>query len=260
MLLAIDVGNTNATVGCVNGGEVGCVFRMASDISRTESEYASTMYNILNFNGINGDTFRGAIVSSVVPPLTPVFKRAVNTVTGFEPVVVGAGVKTGLNILIDDPAQLGSDMVAAAVAARTIYDLPVIVVDMGTAAKLFVINEKAGFIGGAIYPGIGLSMNALSSGTSQLPKVPIEAPKKCISANTIDCMKSGAIFGSASMIDGMIDRFEQEMGKKANIIATGGLADVVYQHCKREIIYDPDLILKGLEMIFDKNIKKGKNK
>ena len=256
MLLAIDVGNTNATVGCVDGGEVRCLFRMASDISKTEYEYASAMYNILNFNGVSCDIFTGAIASSVVPPLTSVFKRAAGIITGFEAVIVGAGIKTGLNILIDDPAQLGSDMVAAAVAARAAYEPPVIVVDMGTATKLFVLNEKGGFIGGAIYPGVALSMNALSSGTSQLPKVPIEAPKKCVSANTIDCMKSGAIFGSASMIDGMVERFEREMGRTANVVATGGLADGIYQHCNRDIIYDPHLILRGLEIIFDKNRKK----
>ena len=257
MLLAIDVGNTNVTVGCIENGIVKCVFRMASDISKTESEYAATMHNILSFNGIGGGAFKGVAASSVVPPLTNVFRRAACLVTGHEAVVVGAGVKTGLNILIDDPAQLGSDMVAAAVAARACYELPVIVVDLGTAIKLFVIDEKAGFVGGAIFPGVALSMNALSNGTSQLPKVPVEAPRKCISTNTVDCMKSGAIFGNASMIDGMAGRFEQELGRRANIIATGGLADAVYRHCKRELIYDPDLILKGLEIIYEKNTKKG---
>jgi len=255
MLLAIDVGNTNVTAGCVDGGAVKCVFRLASDIARTEYEYASAIDGILRFNRVDRAGFTGAAVSSVVPPLTPVFKRAAGLLTGREAVVVGAGIKTGLNILIDDPAQLGGDIVAAAVAARAYYEPPVIVADLGTATKLFVINENGGFIGGAIYPGVALSMNALSGGTSQLPRVTVEAPKKCISANTVDCMKSGAIFGNASMIDGMAERFEQELGRRANVVATGGLADVIYQHCKRKIIYDPDLILRGLEIIYIKNRK-----
>lgn len=257
MLLAIDVGNTNITVGCVDGGEAACVFRMASDISKTEYEYASSMKNIVEFNGMDCGALSGVAVSSVVPPLTPVFRRAAKLLTGAEPIVVGAGIKTGLNILIDDPAQLGSDMVAAAVAARAFYELPVIVVDMGTATKIFVIDGNAGFIGGAIYPGVALSMDALSKGTSQLPRVPVEAPKRCISANTVDCMKSGAIFGSAAMIDGMAERFEEELGHRANVVATGGLADIIYKHCKRDIVYDPILVLRGLEIIYGKNIKKG---
>ena len=256
MLLAIDVGNSNIAAGCVINGEIVCVFRMASDISKTEDEYTAAMKNILEFNSIDCGKFTGAVIASVVPPLTGTINRAAKMLTGSDAVIVGAGVKTGLNILIDDPAQLGGDMVAAAVAVRVSYGLPVIVVDLGTATKLFVIDENASFVGGAIFPGAELSMNALSAGTSQLPRVPIEAPKKHISANTVDCMKSGAIFGNAAMIDGMVERFESELGKKANIVATGGLADGIYQHCRRDIIYDPYLILRGLEIIYDKNKKK----
>ena len=258
MLLAIDAGNSNITVGCVDGGGARCVFRMASDIKKTEFEYASAMKNIFEFNDIDCGGLTGAAVSSVVPPLTHTFARAARMLCGADAVVVGAGIKTGLNILIDDPAQLGSDMVAAAVAARAMYEPPVIVVDMGTATKLFVVTENAGFIGGAIYPGVSLSMDALSRGTAQLPGVPIEAPKKCISANTIDCMKSGAIFGSASMIDGMCERFERELGRKASVVATGGLAGEIYAHCTRKIIYEPNLVLLGLAIIYEKNRKNSK--
>jgi len=256
MLLAIDAGNSNITVGCINSGEIVCVFRIATEISKTEHEYAASIKSILDFNLNDNYDFTGAVIASVVPPLTGILYRTVKMLTGYDAVVVGAGIKTGLNILLDDPGQLGSDIVAAAVSARVSYKLPVIVVDMGTATKLFVINENSGFAGGAIFPGIGLSMNALSAGTSQLPKVPIEAPKKCISANTIDCMKSGAIFGTASMIDGMAERFEYELGKKASIVATGGHAEAIYRHCKCGIVYDPHLILRGMEILYEKNIKR----
>ena len=256
MLLAIDVGNSNTAIGFLLGGEIRLAFRIKTDIMRTEDEYAIAIGNILNFNGLARESITGSIISSVVPPLTGVFYNAVKKLSGFDALIVGAGIKTGLNILIDDPAQLGSDIVASAVAAAAIFTPPVIVVDMGTATKITAINKNAGFIGGAIFPGVALSMNALANGTSQLPKVPIEAPKHCISVNTVDCLKSGAIYGNASMIDGMIDRFERELGGRASIVATGGLAEAVYKHCKRDMTYDRHLILRGLEIIYQRNIKK----
>ena len=256
MLLAIDAGNSNIVIGCLEGGEILRVFRMATDISKSEDEYAVNIKDILSFNGVDSAAFGGVVISSVVPPLTKVLRDAVKMLTGKDAVVVGAGVKTGLNILIEDPAQLGSDMVAAAVGAAARYKLPAIIIDMGTATKLTVIDKNGGFIGGAIFPGVALSMNALSSETSQLPKVPIEAPAKCISANTVDCMKSGAIFGNAAMIDGMAERFESELGASASVIATGGLADGIYQHCRRDIVHDPHLLLRGLGIIYEKNTRK----
>ncbi|MCL2060204.1 MAG: type III pantothenate kinase [Oscillospiraceae bacterium] len=256
MLLAIDVGNSNIVIGCLDGGDIKLAFRLRTDILQTEDEYASNISGILAFNGIPRDEFGGAIISSVVPPVTGAIRGAVKMLAGLDALVVGAGVKTGLNILIDDPAQLGGDIVAAAVAAAVAYEPPVIVVDMGTATKIMALSKNAGFIGGAIFPGVALSMNALSSGTSQLPKVPIEAPKRCISANTVDCMKSGAIFGNASMIDGMIDRFEDELGGKATTVATGGLAGAIYKHCRHDIAYDPYLVLRGLGIIHGRNRKK----
>jgi len=148
-------------------------------------------------------------------------------------------------------------MVATAVGALATYTPPIIIVDLGTATKMFVLDKNGSFIGGAILPGVVLSMNALVVGTSQLPRVPIEAPAKCISANTIDCMKSGAIFGAASAIDGMAERFEAELGLKAQIVATGGLAEAVCGHCKTQITQDPNLILRGLAAIYERNKPKG---
>jgi type III pantothenate kinase len=256
MLLAIDVGNSNIVIGCIDNNEISHVFRMVTDISKTEFEYAVGIRNILEFDGISCSGFDGAIISSVVPPLVNVLKASVKRLTGHTAVIVGAGVKTGMNILIDNPAQLGSDLVADGVAAIAGYKLPVIVFDMGTATTISVIDQNANFLGGALYPGVALSMNALSRGTSQLPKVPIEAPDKIICANTIDCMKSGAIFGTASMVDGMIDRIEQELGQKCTIIATGGLSSRIIPYCKHEIIHDENLLLRGLGLIYEKNRKK----
>ena len=184
MLLAIDVGNSNIVIGCIEGGEISHVFRMVTDISKTEFEYAAGIKSILEFQGIHGDTFDGAIISSVVPPLLNVLKLAVKSFTGKTALIVGAGVKTGLNILIDDPAQMGSDLVADAVAAIATYELPIIIFDMGTATTISAIDKQGKHRGGALFPGVGLSMNALSSGTSQLPRVPIEPPEKAINGNT----------------------------------------------------------------------------
>ena len=256
MLLAIDVGNSNIVIGCIDGGEISHVFRMVTDLSKTEFEYAAGIKNILEFDGFDCQSFNGAIISSVVPPLIHVLKNAVNKITGKNALVVGAGIKTGMNILIDHPAQLGSDLVADGVAAIASYKLPVIIFDMGTATTVSVIDERANFIGGALFPGVALSMNALSSGTSQLPKVPIEPPDKVVCANTIDCMKSGAIFGTASMVDGMIDRIEKELGQKTTVVATGGLSPRIVQYCRHEVNLDENLLLRGLGLIYERNQKK----
>ncbi|MCL2227613.1 MAG: type III pantothenate kinase [Oscillospiraceae bacterium] len=256
MILAIDIGNTNITVGCIVDGDIAHVFRISTNIDRTADEFAIQVNNMLVFRGMQCEDIAGAVISSVVPPLTNTFKDAVRQLAQVDPIVVGAGVKTGLNILIDDPAQLGGDMVATAVGALAAGKLPTIIVDLGTATKMFVLDKNGSFIGGAILPGVTLSMNALAAGTSQLPRIPIEAPGKSISTNTIDCIQSGVIFGAASAIDGMIERFEAQLGQQALVIATGGLAEPVYCHCRHEITYDSHLILRGLSIIYEKNKKK----
>jgi type III pantothenate kinase len=169
---------------------------------------------------------------------------------------VGAGVKTGLNIAIGDPAQLGNDLVAAGVAVTAAYELPAIIFNMGTATTISAIDKNANFLGVVIVPGLALSINALVSNTSQLPKVPIEAPKSYIGTNTIDSMKSGAIFGTASMFDGMIERIEEEIGAARTVIATGGLSSYIVPHCRRDVVYDENLLLRGLGIIYRKNKKK----
>lgn len=256
MLLAIDIGNTNVVIGCLDkDNRTTALFRMVSDLKKTEDEYAAGMKAILDHNGVDAAGFEGAIICSVVPPLTEIFRIAVERITGCRALVVGAGIKTGLNIMIEDPASLGSDLVAASVAAMQEYPLPVIVLDMGTATTITVVDEGNKFLGGAIVPGVALSMSALSSGTSLLHKVPIEAPKKCISSTTTECMQSGAIYGNAALVDGMIDRIQKELGRNASVVATGGIAAKIVPHCNHEVVYDENLLLRGLGIIYRKNRK-----
>lgn len=256
MLLAIDIGNSNVVIGCLNkNNETIKLFRMVTDLKKTDDEYAAGIKTILDYNGLDCNGFEGAIICSVVPPLTEIFRNAVEQITGNRALIVGSGIKTGLNICIENPATLGSDIVAASVAAMADFPLPVMVFDMGTATTITVVDKGNKFIGGAIVPGVALSMNALSSGTSLLQKVPIEAPKKCISNTTTECMQSGAVYGNAALLDGMIDRFEEELGCKCSLVATGGIAAKIVPHCRHEIVYDENLLLRGLGMIYRKNKK-----
>ena len=254
MLLAIDIGNSNVVIGCLNeNNETIKQFRMVTDLEKTDGEYASSMKTILQYNNVNCAEFEGAIICSVVPPLTEIFRSAVENITGHRAMIVSAGVKTGLNIMIENPATLGRDLVAVSVGAMVDYPLPAIVLDMGTATTITVVDKGNKFLGGAIVPGVALSINALSSGTSLLQQVPIEAPSKCISTTTKESMQSGAVYGSAAMIDGMIDRFEQELGCPASVVATGGIAAKIIPYCKHHVIYDENLLLRGLGLIYEEN-------
>jgi len=255
-ILALDVGNTHIVIGCIKDNAVSGVFRLSTNTSKTADEYAAEIRGILAFHDAGRAKFDGAVMSCVVPPLSGVLRNAVKQLAGINAMVVGAGVRTGLNILIDDPAQLGGDMVASAVGALAEYAPPIIIADLGTATKMFALSRNGSFLGGAILPGVAISMDALAAGAAQLMRVQLEAPAKCISTNTADCMKSGSIFGAASAIDGMAARFEAELGEPATVVATGGLAGLVCRHCKREIVQDPHLILRGLGIIFEKNRKK----
>lgn len=255
MILALDIGNTNIVLGCVNEHKkVSSLFRIKTDISRTSWQYAVEINSMLDIYNIDKNSLDGCIIASVVPPLTSVMKKAVNLAAGLEPMVVGPGIKTGLNIAIDNPAQTGSDRVADAVAVIDQYKVPAISIDMGTATTVSVIDADKTYIGGMIIPGIMISQEALASRTSQLPKISLEPPKRVIGSNTIEGMKSGAVYGSAAMIDGVLQRIEEELGQKATVIATGGLAPSIIPHCKRkDIIVDTNLLLKGLRILYDKN-------
>lgn len=257
MILAIDCGNTHITVGCIHeDGGVESSFRIPTDRSETEYGYAAKLGQIFDLQGIDPKSFCGAVISSVVPPLTDVLVRAVRLMTGKTALVVGAGVKTGLHICINDPGTIASDLVAAAVAAKEEYPLPCIIVDMGTATTLTVVDEKSRYIGGAILPGVGLSLAALAEGTALLPDVELQAPRRAIAANTVESMQSGIVYGTAGSIDGLIDRFESELGRPAaSIVVTGGIGGVIAPYCKHPMTADETLLLKGLGIIWQKNQK-----
>ncbi len=255
MVLAVDIGNTNIVLGGFMDDELKFVARIATNAAKTEDEYATKIKSILVLHQVDKTEIKGAIISSVVPPLTRVMAEAVRMVYGVEPLLVGPGIKTGINIHCDDPSTVGADLICACVAANSIYGSPSLVIDMGTATKMMVIDAKGTFIGVSIIPGVNIALKALASGTAQLPQISLEAPKSVIGKNTADCMRSGAVFGNASMIDGMIDRFDDEMGCRLKVIATGGLSATIIKHCKHEIIFDRDLVLKGLSIIYNKNTK-----
>ncbi|MBQ9805629.1 MAG: type III pantothenate kinase [Clostridia bacterium] len=255
MILAIDSGNSHVVFGCVENGEVvGEVFRIATDRGETDYGYAAKMKQIFDLCGISTSAFEGAVISCVVPPLTAVLARAVELLTGLKALVVGAGVKTGLHIAINDPGTVASDLVAAAVAAKENYPLPCVIIDMGTATTLTVVDEKGRYVGGAILPGVGLSLAALSEGTALLPHVEIMPPRNVIAANTVDSMKSGVVYGTAGSLDGLLDRFEESLGMPpAAIVATGGMSRLICPFCRHSVTIDETLLLRGLWLIWEKN-------
>ena len=253
MILAIDIGNSNINIGCFDEDNILFLERAATDINKTELEYAVLVKTILEIHDVKAAQINGAIISSVVPSLVHTIKVALRKLVNCDPLVVGPGIKTGLNIRLDNPAQLGADLVVESVAALNKYGSPVIIIDMGTATTFAAINKNNEYLGGAIYPGVVVSMDALVSRTSLLPTISFGKPKKCIGSNTIDAMKSGIIYGEAARLDGLIDRFEEELGYKCKVIATGGLSKVVVPNCRHNIVLDNDLILIGLKILYDKN-------
>ncbi len=253
MILTIDIGNTNITLGAYESERLSFTARLATDSRLTGDQYAIEIADLLRLNGKEPNAVKGAAISSVVPSVGSSIKQAIEKLCGISVISIGPGVKTGLNIRIDNPAQLGADMVAGAVAATAKYPLPCIVFDLGTATTISVIDENGAFIGGAIAAGLGTTLNALATGTAQLPFIDIAAPDRVIGTNTVDCMRSGLVVGAAAMLDGMASRMEKELGKKATLVATGGRAGAVISHCERDIIIDDDLLLEGLYIVYRKN-------
>lgn len=255
MLLAIDIGNSNIVVGFVDGGKIICKARMATDIIKTSDQYWIELKGIFGLFEIAPEQIDGVIISSVVPPVFNSCLTAVKKMTGLEPLVVGPGMKTGVNILLDNPAQIGSDLIVAAAAALREYPTPTIIIDMGTATTITVLDKNGAFLGGSICPGVKIASEALSGRTAQLPSISLEAPAKAIGRNTIDSMRSGLMVGNAAMLDGLISRMEKELGQKATVVATGGIARYIIPMCEREILYDHDLLLKGLVILYENNKK-----
>lgn len=255
MLLTLDIGNTNITIGGYKEEQLVFTARLATDSRRTADQYAIEIRDILDINGVEGKKISGAAICSVVPPVGTAIKAALKKLFGIEPLVLGPGVKTGLNIKIDNPAQLGADLAAGAVGSLAKYPTPTIIIDLGTATTISVLGQNGEFLGGVIAAGIRLTLEALTSRTAQLPAVSIEAPKNIIGTNTEDCMKSGLILGAASMLDGMIDRISTQLNCKPTVVATGGLAGQVVSFTQNEVIIDDNLLLDGLRLIYNKNKK-----
>ena len=256
MILALDIGNSNIVISCMDDNKTYFMSRLDTNVTKTEDEYAMNIQNILQINKIDKSLIEGAIISSVVPPLISTHKNAIKKLLGFFPIVINASQDIGLSVKIDEPSQLGSDLICGAVAGIENYKLPLVIFDIGTATTVSVIDKNKNFIGGLIYPGPKISLETLSNKTAQLPHINPDSPQSVIAKNTVDSMVSGVIFGNASMIDGIISRIEKELGQEVNVVATGGLSQSIIPYCERNIHRDDDLIFKGIFSIY----KKLKNK
>ena len=254
MVLAVDIGNTNIVIGGFVDNKILFRERVSTNQTATDLEYSVTVKTALEVHGYSSKEVTGAVLSSVVPSVTNTVKRAIEKCFCVKPLVVGPGVKNGLSILIDNPKQLGSDLVVDAVAGVNEYPLPLIIVDMGTATTFSVIDKKRSYIGGLITTGLAVSTDALIRRTAQLPRFSFDLPEKVIGTNTVDCLRSGIMYANAATMDGIVDRIEEELGEKCTVVATGGLAGLVTPLCKRKIILDDDLLLKGLMLIYKKNM------
>ncbi len=256
MILAVNVGNTHITFGVIENNKIiQPVMSIKTDRNQTAFGYAAEMKSVLDMASFQECGFEGAVLSSVVPPLTRILDKAIEIVTGKKAIIVGAGIKSGIHLSTDDPGSVAADLVAMAVAAKTEYELPCVIVDMGTAVTLTVVDEDGRFIGGAFMPGINLSLNALFEEASLLPRIEVMSPKKAIGSSTVECVRSGVIYGYAGAVDGIIDKFTEELGKTpATIVTTGGMAEVLGGYLKRKAVYDENLLLKGLGYIYEKNL------
>ena len=256
MILAVDIGNTNIKIGAWDNDKLVFVSRLMTNTLKTQDEYAVSLFDIFKLNDCNASQFDGAIISSVVPPLSLPLKSAVSSVLQTNRVyIVSHGLKTGLNIKIENPSVLGADSVASAVAAAAKYPLPCIVISMGTATVISAIDKAGAYIGCSVAPGVVISMEALAEKTAQLPHIALDTPGELIGVNTVESMKSGSIFGAACMLDGMVRRMRKELGGFATVIASGGIAPFVTAHCEEEILFDDTLVLEGLKIIYDKNAR-----
>ncbi len=253
MILALDIGNTNITIGVYDDKKLLFVSRMATDASRMEDQYAIELRDILDIYGVSLQEIEGAVISSVVPPLTTFIVRAIQRLSKVNPICVGSDTKTDIKIKIQRPEATGADLLVGCVAASKMYDGACIILDMGTATTFVVLDKDKNMLGGAIVPGVGISMDALTRRTAQLPSISLEPPKRVIGDNTVDCMRSGILLGTACLIDGMIERIEAELGEKCHVVATGGLSKEIVPLCQRSIHFCDTLLLEGLRIIYEGN-------
>ena len=253
MILAFDIGNTNIVLGGLEGEKTLFLSRVATSLDKTEAEYTVLLKELLEIHRVELTRIEGAIISSVVPPLISIIRNAVLLLTGKEAMVVGPGMKTGLNIAAGDPRELGADLVVAAVAALAKYPKPQIIMDLGTATTFSVIDREGLFRGVIIYPGVMVSFDALTARTAQLPRISFDEPKQVIGTTSVDSMQSGLIYGNAAMVDGLIDRIEAELGDTCTVVSTGGLSPKIIPHCRHRVVNDDNLLLDGLRILYEKN-------
>ena len=253
MIFTVDVGNSNIVLGGIRDDEIIFEARLRTDPTKTSDEYCIDLKMILDVYNLSSADIEGSIIASVVPQVSNSIQTAIRKLTGKAPLVVGPNLKTNLYIDIDNPAETGADLIVGCVAALREHKAPMIIIDMGTATTMFVLDKDSAMVGGAIIPGVKISMDALTNRTALLPGRQLDQPKHAIGRNTIDCMRSGLMLGNACMIDGMIDRMEEELGYPTTVIATGGIAKFVLPMCRHEIIYDKDLLVKGLAILYREN-------
>lgn len=255
MILTIDIGNSNIVLGGIKDKDIVFEARLRTEATKTSDQYCVDLKILMEVYGVNSKEIEGTIIASVVPQVLNSMRTAIQKLTGKVPLVVGPGLKTGLNILLENPGQTGADLVAADVAALREHKPPLILIDMGTATTISVLDKNGAHIGGCIVPGVKLSMDALTEGTALLPGLQLDQPKRAIGRNTIDAMRSGIMMGTACMLDGMVERMEAELGCKTTVVATGGIAKFIIPMCKTPMIYDKDLIIKGLAALYRDNAK-----
>ena len=253
MILAIDIGNSNIVIGGLEGDEICFEARLRTEATKTSDQYCVDLKILMDVYGVKTEQLEGAIIASVVPQVLNSVKTALKKLAVKQILVVGPGLKTGLNIKIENPSQTGADLVVGSVAALREHKPPMIVVDMGTATTMVALDRNGALIGGCICPGVKISMDALTERTALLPGLQLDQPKKAIGRNTIDCMRSGIMMGAACMLDGMVQRMEEELGAKATVVVTGGIAKFIVPMCRTPMIYDKDLLLKGLAALYRDN-------
>lgn len=255
MILTIDIGNSNIVIGGVDADKIVFEARLRTETTKTSDQYCVDLKILLDIYQISTADIEGSIIASVVPQVLNSMQTAIKKLTGRQPLVVGPGLKTGLNIRLENPSQTGADLVVGCVAALREHKPPMIVIDMGTATTMVVLDDSGSLIGGCICPGVKISMDALTERTALLPGLQLDQPKKAIGRNTIDCMRRGIMMGAAAMVDGMVQRMETELGQKTTVVATGGIAKFVLPMCHTDIHYDKDLLIKGLAALYRDNVK-----
>lgn len=253
MILAIDIGNSNIVVGILDEGEILFVERLSTNRQKTELEYAIDLENILRLHSLAPADIAGGILTSVVPPISETVRRSAEKILGKNILLVSPAMDTGLRFLVERPESLGSDRIVDSVGAVSQYPLPLILFDMGTATTVSAIDREGNYLGGIISPGVRVALESLTLHTAQLPGISLEAPPRAIGTNTIDSMKSGIIYGTAALVDGLIRRLKKEVGEDASVVATGGLARFILPYCRTPIHYDENLLMKGLWQLYLNN-------